>query len=223
MIDVNDYFAWLQLTPKQRFEQTPKRNLSTRADEQEFLLSWFKNSNYERKIEVAYSYGLIALDDNQRFIVRNSYARDYEDMRLQILESIYWRDGENCAYCFRDIRLGNGEIDHVIPRSAWPKEWLWLADDSSNLVAACKACNQSKSNFYERFKGENRMLHVAFECKSPILYDYECCKSRATDSGQSLCQHCDHNIEICCRVHQEIRMPACEIKILQKWFGHEKF
>jgi len=222
-MDVNEYFEWLKLTPKQRFEQTPNRNLITKADEQEFLLSWFKNSNYERKIELAYSFGLISLDDNQRFVVRNSYSRDYEDMRLQILESIYWRDGENCAYCFGDIRLGNGEIDHVIPRSAWPKEWLWLADDSSNLVAACKACNQKKSNFYGRFKGENRMLHVAFDCKSPVLYDYECCKSRAIDSGQPLCQDCDHNIEICCRVHQELRLPACEIKILQKWFGHEKF
>lgn len=141
-------------------------------------------------------------------------------MRLQILESIYWRDGECCAYCFKDIQLGNGEIDHVIPRSAWSPEWLWLADDSSNLVAACKTCNQEKSNFYKSFVGENRLSHVSFDCKAPVLYDYECCKSRAIDKGEPMCQSCDYDIQIVCRVHQECTLPACEISVLKKWFGH---
>jgi len=220
MNDWNDYFAYLQKTSKQRFELIPKKDLVSRLDQREFLHAWFKQTNWDRKVELAYSYGLVALDENQRYIVQNTYSRDYEDMRLQILESIYWRDGESCAYCFRDIRIGNGEIDHVIPRSAWSQEWLWLADDSSNLVAACKSCNQKKSNFYQSFRGENRLSHVSFDCQSPVRYDYECCKSRAMDEGRPVCQDCDYDIEIVCRVHQECRMPACEIKVLKKWFGH---
>ena len=223
MTTADEWFASRQLSPKQRLELIPKRTLGSFSDERIFVYEWFQNINYLRKIQLAYSFELIALDDNNRYEVRNSYTRNYEDNRMALLESIYWRDGECCAYCFRDITLGNGEIDHVIPRSAWPKKWLWLADDSSNLVASCKACNKKKSNFYDEFTGENRLLHVSFDCKSPVLYPYECCKSRAIDQGKTLCQICDYNIEICCRVHEEVRMPACEISVLKDWFGHEKF
>lgn len=220
MNDWEDYFAYIQRTPKQNSDLLPKRALVTKLDEKDFIYAWFKQTNFSRKLNLAFTYGLVSLDNNQRFIVQNSMSRNYEDMRLQILEAIYWRDGASCAYCFKDILLGNGEIDHLIPRSAWRKEWLWLADDSSNLVAACKPCNQNKSNFYKSFQGENRMSHVSFDCKSPVKYDYECCKSRATDQGQVLCQVCEYDIEVVCRVHQEVRLPACEIAVLKPWFNH---
>jgi 5-methylcytosine-specific restriction endonuclease McrA len=220
-----DYFEkWLESrsrTPKENFELLPKKSLATESDKQDFILSWFRVTNASRKIDLAYSYGLVALDENQRFEVRNSYSRSYEDNRMALLESIYWRDGANCAYCFRDIQINNGNIDHVIPRSAWTSEWLWLADDSSNLVAACKDCNKNKSNFYQTFRGENSLSHVTFECKSPSRELYECCIARREFLGNPMCQECPRDIFVCCRVHQELRLPACEITVLKRWFGHE--
>lgn len=53
------------------------------------------------------------------------------------------RDDHKCAYCD-----GNADtVDHVIPRSRGGKsDWL-------NLVAACKACNNKKSNRTPREAG----------------------------------------------------------------------
>jgi hypothetical protein len=187
----------------------------------DFIYSWFSDTRKHIRLELVKKHGLIQLDSELRFTVKNSFERDYEDMRLQILEAVYWRDGENCAYCNRDIALGNGQIDHWIPRSAWPKEWLWLADDSSNLVAACKSCNQTKSNYWMEFWGENRLNHISFDCKSPKRSLYECCISRAQASNKTLCQTCDYDIQVVCRVHEECNLPACEITVLKRWFGHE--
>ena len=205
---------------KYAHDQLPKSALETHSQDKEFILKWFKVTNWAKKLELAYSYGLVSLDDNQRFIVRNSMSRDYEDMRLQLLATIYWRDGSFCAYCSLGISMGQGEVDHVIPRSAWPKEWLWLADDSSNLVAACKSCNAKKSNFYKDFWGENRLHHITFECKAPRA-EYECCLERRRTLGNPVCQDCDDYIPTCCTVHEEVLMPVCEVTVLKPWFGHE--
>lgn len=53
-------------------------------------------------------------------------------IRVPILQ----RDGYMCAYCGRKAST----VDHVIPKSKGG------TDDSSNLVACCKRCNQKKSN-----------------------------------------------------------------------------
>jgi len=198
-----------------------KKGYKLNTADRNFIRFWFSDTRRHLRLEALKKHGLIELDSDNRFIVKNSFERDYEDMRLQILEAVYWRDGECCAYCNKDIRLGDGQIDHWIPRSAWPKEWLWLADDSSNLVASCKACNQAKSNYLVPVWGENRLNHISFDCKSPIREDYECCKSRAQAEGRSLCQDCDYDIQVVCRVHEECTLPACEVTVLKRWFGHE--
>jgi hypothetical protein len=220
---LEDKLEWLESlkrTHKQNFELLPKKALITESDKKDFILKWFQVTNFYKKVELAYRYGLVALDDNQRFEVRNSYSRDYEENRMVLLESIYWRDESSCAYCWRDIPFTKGNIDHVIPRSAWTKEWLWLADDSSNLVAACEDCNREKSNFYREFKAENRLCHVVFDCRLPKRERYECCKSRRMDSGNPMCQECETYVFVCCRVHEELYLPACEIEVLKPWFGH---
>jgi hypothetical protein len=222
---LEDKLEWLDSlsrTHKENFELLPKKPLVTRRDKQLFILNWFQVTNAGRKMELAYSYGLVALKDDNRFEVRNSFARDYEDNRPVLLQSIYWRDGSECAYCARSIGLKKGNIDHVIPRTAWTQEWLWLADDSSNLVAACEDCNKEKSNFYREFLGENRLSHVTFECKSNVRIrdPYECCVSRRKDSGNPMCQECDQYVYTCCRVHEEIQITPCEVEVLKPWFGH---
>jgi hypothetical protein len=221
---LEDKLAWLESlsrTHKQNFELLPKKALITESDKKDFILSWFKVTNFYKKVSLAYRYGLVALDDNQRFEIRNSYARDYEDNRMAVLESIYWRDDSSCAYCWRDIPFTKGNIDHVIPRSAWSAEWLWLADDSSNLVAACQDCNREKSNFYRTFKAENRLSHVVFECRLPKRELYEGCWDRKASLGKPVCQKCDDYVYVCCRVHEETQLPACEVEVLKPWFGHD--
>jgi hypothetical protein len=220
--DKLDWLDSLHLTPTQNFELLPKKQLVTKRDKQLFILSWFQVTNFYKKIALAYSYGLVALKDDNRFEVRNSFARNYEDNSPVLLQSIYWRDGSFCAYCARLISLKKGNIDHVIPRTAWTQEWLWLADDSSNLVAACEDCNKEKSNFYRSFKGENSLSHVTFECKSNVRITdhYECCMTRRMDLGEPMCQECNQYVYTCCRVHEETQIPACEVEILKPWFGH---
>lgn len=221
--DKIDCLDFIFRTHKENFELLPKKPLITRRDQQLFILDWFQVTNARRKTDLAYSYGLVALKDDNRFEVRNTNSRDYEDNRSALLQSIYWRDGSNCAYCDRSIPLNRGNIDHVIPRSAWSPEWLWLADDSSNLVAACEDCNKDKSNFYRPFHAENRLHHVTFECKSNVRREdpYECCMTRRKDAGNPMCQRCNQYVYICCRVHEEAQIPACEVPILKPWFGHE--
>lgn len=77
MNDWAQYFAYLQTTPKQRFEQIPKKDLGSGSAQRDFLYQWFRETNYVKKINLAYSYGLVELDENQRFMVRNSHSRDY--------------------------------------------------------------------------------------------------------------------------------------------------
>lgn len=220
--DKLDWLDSLHLTPRQNFELLPKKQLVTKRDKQLFILSWFQVTNFYKKVSLAYSYGLVALKDDNRFEVRNSFARNYEDNSPVLLQSVYWRDASICAYCARLINLKKGNIDHVIPRTAWTQEWLWLADDSSNLVAACEDCNKEKSNFYRSFKAENSLRHVTFECKSNVRVteDYECCMTRRMDLGDPMCQECNQYVYACCRVHEEMQIPACEVEILKPWFGH---
>ena len=59
---------------------------------------------------------------------------------------IYQRDGEQCWYCWTG---GGGplQLDHIIPRTAFPAHQLHIADRSDNLVTACTSCNEAKSNY----------------------------------------------------------------------------
>lgn len=51
------------------------------------------------------------------------------------------RDGNICYYCCEPVHRDSITVDHVIPFSRGGKTVL------SNLVVACKKCNQKKGNF----------------------------------------------------------------------------
>ena len=56
-------------------------------------------------------------------------------------KNILTRDDHQCQYCGNHFRESDLTIDHVIPRSKGGKnEW-------DNVVAACRACNQRKSDY----------------------------------------------------------------------------
>jgi 5-methylcytosine-specific restriction endonuclease McrA len=48
--------------------------------------------------------------------------------------------GGRCAYCGRPLRASEATIDHVRPLSRGG------ADDQSNVVAACRPCNEAKDD-----------------------------------------------------------------------------
>lgn len=75
------------------------------------------------------------------------------------------RDGRGCRFCrTRALKL---EIDHIKPRSSFPKWDLWKADRSSNLHHLCETCNRSKSN--RRLVSEPRLGITAtcVQCAPP--------------------------------------------------------
>ena len=53
-------------------------------------------------------------------------------------QNVIWRDNNKCQYCAKTFSTENLTVDHIIPKSrGGAKSW-------TNLVAACKKCNQKK-------------------------------------------------------------------------------
>lgn len=68
---------------------------------------------------------------------QSSRGPEWEKVRRFVLQ----RDGYTCTYCGKQGLTGkDATADHVIPKDAGG------TDDPSNLVAACRRCNGSKSN-----------------------------------------------------------------------------
>lgn len=77
---------------------------------------------------------------------------------------IWERDGGQCWMCWRIVKKGSseGQLDHIIPWSAFPLEDLWLASRSDNLRVACADCNQARSN--RRTAWTPRTLGIVERC-----------------------------------------------------------
>jgi 5-methylcytosine-specific restriction endonuclease McrA len=73
-------------------------------------------------------------------IVAVNYARVPKKRPKLCARSIRERDGNRCQYTGRDLRPGEGSIDHVLPRSRGGKN-VW-----ENLVWAGKDVNARKGN-----------------------------------------------------------------------------
>ena len=58
------------------------------------------------------------------------------------------RDGWTCTYCNKtDLDGDDATVDHIISKQTWQREQRpGNPDDMSNLVAACRSCNGSKSD-----------------------------------------------------------------------------
>ena len=53
-------------------------------------------------------------------------------------QNVIWRDNNRCQYCSKVFSTESLTVDHVIPKSrGGEKSW-------TNLVTACKKCNQKK-------------------------------------------------------------------------------
>lgn len=187
-------------------------------DDKQFVIEWLNQTNPQRKLALAITYGLVSIKDDGKFVTQNTQSRkEFEASASQKLALIYWRDVNQCAYCQRHFVIKKGgQIDHFIPRSAWPQEWLWLADDSSNLVASCSTCNQKKSNNYWVITTEMQMTHIPIglcnkseAIQLPDWNDYQSCQSYAQYTGKR--QDCDRcpEIWICCPIHEEKQIPIC--------------
>jgi 5-methylcytosine-specific restriction endonuclease McrA len=63
--------------------------------------------------------------------------------------NVIYRDDMVCQYCGKKFNMNDLTVDHVIPRSRWPKEMRthkrnWSRWD--NCVCSCKWCNNAKGN-----------------------------------------------------------------------------
>ena len=128
------------------------------------ILGYFRDSWKEPDRHEYRTYAM-ALDDViatlqvplERWPVRNREERTPIDSQKRAI--IHQRDGGACRSC------GNANcqltVDHIIPRSAFEAEDLFIADRSDNLVSACWPCNQAKSN-YERT--QRKRMGVVVRC-----------------------------------------------------------
>ncbi|MCD3254360.1 HNH endonuclease [Clostridium botulinum] len=66
--------------------------------------------------------------------------RSYNKIEKLTIQIVKLQNPHRCAYCGRELKRDEITVDHVIPYSKGGKT------DFTNLVIACKHCNQKKSN-----------------------------------------------------------------------------
>jgi len=108
---------------------------------QKAIILWFQG-----KVEVLEYHDIFARTVNHSFKVPSvirlkSYVRprSYGAVRF-CRENVYIRDNFTCQYCGEKFSQKHLTLDHVVPASKQgPKSW-------TNVVAACRSCNQKKAN-----------------------------------------------------------------------------
>jgi hypothetical protein len=71
---------------------------------------------------------------------RDFMVRHFDQVRMLTKEMLLARDRYTCAYCAQRFRADQLDMEHIVPRSKGGKE-SW-----TNLVTACKACNNRKAD-----------------------------------------------------------------------------
>jgi 5-methylcytosine-specific restriction endonuclease McrA len=108
---------------------------------QKAIILWFQG-----KVEVLEYHEIFARSVSHSFkipsVIRlKTYVRprSYGAVRF-CRENVYIRDNFTCQYCGHRFAQKQLTLDHVVPASKMgPKSW-------TNVVAACKQCNQRKAN-----------------------------------------------------------------------------
>ena len=77
-------------------------------------------------------------------------------------KNIIWRDDNKCQYCAKEYESKILTLDHILPRSKGGKN-TW-----TNLVAACKKCNQKKGNRTPEQAGM-KLIRIPVHPKTTIL------------------------------------------------------
>lgn len=72
--------------------------------------------------------------------------RKQRSKKLKIIRREFLAENPYCHYCSKKINKNNSTLDHVVPYS------IDKNDDKSNLVLACRNCNQEKGMMsYDEF------------------------------------------------------------------------
>lgn len=67
-----------------------------------------------------------------------------------IREQVYRKYNGHCAYCGREIKISEMQVDHFIPKRGWSEQG---SDDFENLMPSCRLCNHYKrANSLETFR-----------------------------------------------------------------------
>jgi len=185
-----------------------------------FIKLWFSTNSPNQRLELCEKLGIVQtkLDNQQkiRFVTQKHSVRTPITKAKELRFWTYWRDDSKCAYCNKKLDKSIGQIDHVIPVSAWPAEFMFLAEDISNLVASCKTCNQKKLNFLDL--PDKEMLHV----------EIDTCLPKRNNSSEKCVNENDHdclicempNIEVLCNIHGLVKMQLCSLTAMKNYLGH---
>lgn len=80
---------------------------------------------------------------------------------------IHARDDWSCKYCYEDARGEMFVVDHIVPRSAFPADKLYIADRSDNLQTACYSCNDKRSNYEHWHDKRDGVTQKCWRCEYP--------------------------------------------------------
>jgi len=175
------------------------------------LNDWHKRASWESKLDLLKIAGLVNLkqrdDQTEVFVSQNAYNPFWNQLK-HLRWWVYYRDNSICQYCLKTVNKDNSHVDHVIPVSAFPKEFLWLANDPTNLVAACQDCNLSKSNKLQWPK--TSAAAIALDSCQPRMNDLiENCLLK-TDYDN--CPKCGwDSLQVMCNVHGFIKAFSCQL------------
>ena len=79
-------------------------------------------------------------DNMPSVIVLTKYVRRFNFSLTCNRRNVFWRDENQCQYCYEYFRHSELTMDHVYPKSlGGPKTW-------ENIVTSCKTCNTKKKN-----------------------------------------------------------------------------
>ena len=110
------------------------------STERAFVISY--KGNADIIVEYPETFGLVnpKLEINKPSIIRVYTYVNKEFHKVPLTrENVFKRDGHECVYCGNENRKIL-TLDHVVPQSkGGPNTW-------SNLVTACKPCNNEKSD-----------------------------------------------------------------------------
>ena len=181
---------------------------------------WFSTNSPNARLEMLTSHNIVKLDiitlERFRFVHQRHSVRAPITKAKEIRFWTYWRDNAECAYCHKTLSKSNGQIDHVIPVSAWPAEFMFLAEDISNLVASCKTCNVKKNNFLQL--PDKTVQHVEIDTCLPKQNSYS---ERCPNEKEQDCETCGmSSIEVLCNVHGKVQMQLCKLTAMNKYLGH---
>lgn len=188
------------------------------------LVDWFTTDSAAERLNTVLRYGIVQVQQDKQ--LRNKFVTQKHDLRAPITKAkelrfwTYWRDAAQCVYCHTHLDKSNGQIDHVIPISAWPAEFMFLAEDISNLVASCKSCNRQKLNFLQL--PEKPILHVEIDTCLPsqsiTFNDWQICSNAESQD----CEICGlPSILVFCNVHGLAKMQLCKLSSMKKYLGHD--